>query len=209
MRNAILLSTLTALLPIAACATDDIEEDEITLELTDGSGKADDINGTQLRLRGSVLVASDRRAAGPMTMTVDEKTDRTTVARGDFVMVTGDDANEGGSFNRNKMLQVDIEGPANVTMGFVVRTGITRKVNCARGNIRRNVFRSFSVNMRDKEIYVDSRLTFTFAECGLTPAVRASDDEPAAYMLDFFALPIRAPGQLEGAYEYRLNIETI
>lgn len=218
MRNAILAIT-AALLPLAsACATDPGETDtDITLESFDASGKADAVNGTQLRLRGDFWYAnSDAETTGAnaakmsdlstaKTARVDVKTGQTTVVSSAWFMFRG--ALHGNQrnthFTYDQILRVAPRGPAGVRMGMVMGTPFD-KVTCQHGAARSNVFTSVAVNLQSKEIYANDTTTFSFAECGIEV------DDPDVMQFAFFPLPLSSASSLAGkSFTYYLDEELL
>lgn len=215
---------------LGACAGgDEADEVDVTVVASDG-GKADAIDGRQLRIRTYARVDpwSDTNTGEWAEMAdltrwkrvvVDVATATTAVTSGLWFSFAGTDEPvplSSSEWAGDRLLRLGVERGVESTarMGFLVREGLYNRTTftCTHGSTRLNYFESLVINLTDREVYANDRLTFSFAECGiddgkLAKALAGPDAGKRAWKFEVFVVPLVSTGALTGDYGYKLHAD--
>jgi hypothetical protein len=211
---------------LAACAADGDDIIDVEISASDPNGKADAIDGKQIRLRmrdhslGWIVrdgVTTD--LTHPNKVDIHAATAETVVATGGSYVFRGTDEahllqDSPWGYGRLLSLSVDKLSEGEHRLGFLLVDvhDSFAPLSCERGDLRLNYFENVVINLNDRELYANEAHTFTFAECGIDEAYRHNygpDKDVAQWTFDAFVLPLATTGRLQGTYNYDLKVELL
>lgn len=198
MKTSTIVTALLGSLLATACATDaDSGVDVDVTAAPSDTGKFDAIAGKQFRFHHVESWQSAQKDGAFPDLLVDQSM-KINVATDTTAVVSG----KAWGFNESNWpedtilkLSATPRTGAKVapSMLLVMIDSFTMKaITCSGANL----FASVALDPFAKEVHVDGKQTFTYAQCGL---------ESARPSIDIFVVPTSTTGSLEGEYKFRLN----
>lgn len=232
MKPFITASLLLASTTLTACATDDVQGEEMDIEIMSQGGKSDAVDGKRLRIRSGFEISpwynfEDAQfeelsnLARVKSVKVDVATNDTVVVSGNMFTFPGTAAETAiaeSPWFGDKILNVSVEAAPGAktagALGFVmfdrfVENG--KMIGCIKSGKSTNFFKSVAIDLVAREVHVDDADTYTFTQCGIAPNGTALGDGTDARGWNFgtYVLPLETTGSLKGTFNYKLKADLI